>query len=334
MLQLADYLALTVREAVGQWKSILMRSDVPPGGRQEDFTPVETLLCFGLGLVAPPSSTEFVNVRTSDPTVVRIAALVKRSPSSLAAKFSNLNGRRPNSAKYEQELWILLTSSDSSIFDDLYRKVMLAGRAVGLSENQLPDFLHTETEGLADFWDADIISTDELRESVETSLRSWVDKFPGGDALATEKALVGTARVGQKQFARQVLSNSGHACVFCGLSFSANGLPSARMLIASHIKPWRASSNSERRDANNGLAACPTHDAAFDSQLITVGLGMEIMLHPKLQRAVSGDPRVARNFGAEGMASSLLLPTATTRPDESYLSWHRNTYSLRAGDDQ
>jgi putative restriction endonuclease len=37
------------------------------------------------------------------------------------------------------------------------------------------------------------------------------------------------------------------------------------MLIASHIKPWRISTSTERLDVRNGLAACPTHDIAFDT---------------------------------------------------------------------
>ena len=41
-----------------------------------------------------------------------------------------------------------------------------------------------------------------------------------------------------------------------------------RMLVASHIKPWKDSSPRERLDHRNGLAACPTHDAAFDAGLL------------------------------------------------------------------
>ena len=43
-----------------------------------------------------------------------------------------------------------------------------------------------------------------------------------------------------------------------------------RLLIASHIKPWRDSTPAERLDARNGIAACPIHDAASDTGLLTV----------------------------------------------------------------
>jgi hypothetical protein len=44
-----------------------------------------------------------------------------------------------------------------------------------------------------------------------------------------------------------------------------------RMLVAGHSKPWKDSAPSERMDPRNGLAACPSHDVAFDTGLLTVG---------------------------------------------------------------
>jgi putative restriction endonuclease len=42
------------------------------------------------------------------------------------------------------------------------------------------------------------------------------------------------------------------------------------MLLASHTKPWGDSFSRERLIYRNGLAACPAHDAAFDSGLLSV----------------------------------------------------------------
>ena len=38
---------------------------------------------------------------------------------------------------------------------------------------------------------------------------------------------------------------------------------------ASHIQPWRDSSNEERLDPNNGILLTPTYDHLFDKHLIT-----------------------------------------------------------------
>lgn len=48
------------------------------------------------------------------------------------------------------------------------------------------------------------------------------------------------------------------------------------MLVASHLEPWRDSAPAERLDALNGLTACPTHDVAFDTGLLTVDGGPRI----------------------------------------------------------
>ena len=75
-------------------------------------------------------------------------------------------------------------------------------------------------------------------------------------------------------FALNVLTNCGRWCVFCGLNPSAFG--AKRMLLAGHIKPWKDSSATGRLDPLNGLAACPSHDVAFDTGMLTVTADLKI----------------------------------------------------------
>ncbi len=326
MIELGDYLGLTLNTASSQWKLILDRSMLAKGERQDDYLPIETLLCFGLGLISTPSPSGNINIRESAPAVQALSALVKRTPKSLAAKLSNLNGRRPNSAKNERDLWIELTD-DVVRFEHLYELIIRSGRAVGLGPERLPDFLEIETNTLQSVLDADRVTRDELRESVDDELQAWELSHPGDDLLETERILVGTARIGQKQFARGVLGNCGFSCVFCGLGVRSNGLPPARMLIASHIKPWRHSENSERVDSRNGLAACPTHDAAFDTFLITVSPQLSIVRSSNLRAAILADSVVARNFGPSGMFDTLTLGDRFVPPGVSYLTWHNDRFA-------
>ena len=93
-------------------------------------------------------------------------------------------------------------------------------------------------------------------------------------ARRTEQIILAAARVGQHVFAVNVLSNCGQRCVFCGLKPLASG--AKRMLMAGHIKPWKDSAPSERLDLRNGLAACPDHDVAFDTGLLTAGAGPRV----------------------------------------------------------
>jgi putative restriction endonuclease len=126
-------------------------------------------------------------------------------------------------------------------------------------------------------------------------------------------------RLGQHRFAKEVLDNYQHSCAFCG--FAPRSIPTNRLLVASHIKPWAASDDHERLDPSNGLAACPTHDAAFDSGLITVNGGLKVHRAPPLVASSATDPGVSDYFG-EALRPVLLVPEGGRAPGGGYLSWH------------
>ena len=75
------------------------------------------------------------------------------------------------------------------------------------------------------------------------------------------KALV-DARLGQGKFRSDLLNTFAGGCAVSGLMLS----PALR---ASHIVPWRASTDEERLDPNNGLLLSANLDALFDRHLIT-----------------------------------------------------------------
>jgi hypothetical protein len=77
----------------------------------------------------------------------------------------------------------------------------------------------------------------------------------------TEKQAVTKARIGQGIF-RQLLLEMWEGCAVTDIR-----LPN--VLRASHIKPWRFSTNSERLDPYNGLLLLPQYDQLFDKGLIS-----------------------------------------------------------------
>ena len=89
-------------------------------------------------------------------------------------------------------------------------------------------------------------------------------KADEGLTRTTRDALI-SARVGQGEFRTQVLNAWGCRC-------AATGCSVVEIIRASHIKPWRDSTNSERLDPNNGLPLIATLDALFDVGLITFEL--------------------------------------------------------------
>ena len=55
-------------------------------------------------------------------------------------------------------------------------------------------------------------------------------------------------------------------------------------MIASHIVPWKDSSDQERRDVNNGILLSPTYDALFDKHLISFDDTGSIIISSKIKK--------------------------------------------------
>ena len=77
----------------------------------------------------------------------------------------------------------------------------------------------------------------------------------------TRQGLV-TSRVGQGYYRRALLEKYNHRC-----AVTKQG--PTEILIASHIVPWKDSTDEERLDENNGILLSPNLDALFDKHLIS-----------------------------------------------------------------
>jgi len=170
-----------------------------------------------------------------------------------------------------------------------------------------------------------LLGQEELDMSVvEEAMRQVItDMTAGGwEERETEQIVLGAVRVGQHVFARNVLANCGNQCVFCGFSPAKFG--GKKLLLAGHIKPWKDSTPAERLDLRNGLAACPAHDVAFDTGLLTVNGGLRIHRATRLTDAVQDDPLARQYYGRPPLQETLLLPPGAQASARKYLDWHRN----------
>lgn len=93
----------------------------------------------------------------------------------------------------------------------------------------------------------------------------------------TEKEMLIQARIGQGIF-RENLIKRYKACIITGIA-------DRRLLIASHIKPWRCADNNERLSPENGLLLSPLYDKLFDTGLISFDRDTRIMISPSLTEA-------------------------------------------------
>ena len=123
---------------------------------------------------------------------------------------------------------------------------------------------------------------------------------------STTKETLINARVGQGPFREDVLQLWGNCCAVTGsLTLDA--------IRASHIKPWRESTDDERLDPHNGLPLVASLDALFDAGLISLESSGKMIVSSKLRTA-------ERHIFAIGKKSLTEKPTAKAA---KYLAYHR-----------
>lgn len=94
----------------------------------------------------------------------------------------------------------------------------------------------------------------------------------------TQKATLVMARRGQGIYRNRVR--------MVEKSCRVTGVTAEKLLIASHIKPWRDSDNLERLDGNNGLFLSPHVDKLFDSGFISFTADGRLLVSPLLDNDV------------------------------------------------
>ena len=127
-----------------------------------------------------------------------------------------------------------------------------------------------------------------------------------GHTPTTKQALI-NARIGQGQFRTALLSAWESRC-------AVTGATTLNAIRASHIKPWRLSSNSEKLDSANGLPLIANLDALFDSGLITFSDDGALLVSPCMPE----DEKAI--FGLHG----LRLRKPPSERTAAYLDFHRS----------
>ena len=140
-----------------------------------------------------------------------------------------------------------------------------------------------------------------------TSSHNPVEPPPSVVAFATDREQLVLARSGQGLYREQLLALWGNACAVTGLANPA-------FLRASHAKPWKDATDSERLDPANGLPLVPNLDLLFDGGWISFSDTGTILLSPSL------DPAQAALLA---VTPSLRLRLPLSPAQQSYLAYHR-----------
>jgi hypothetical protein len=149
--------------------------------------------------------------------------------------------------------------------------------------------------------------------------QEWEDieqnRISRADIPQTTRVALIQARVGQGLFKERV-SRIEKAC---RITFVTNPVH----LIASHIKPWRESTNEERLAAGNGLLLTPSADRLFDRGFITFEDNGDLMVSPV------ADLISLRRMGVDN--KSRPKPSSFNSDQKYFLAHHRTEIFLKSG---
>ena len=236
----------------------------------------------------------FGQLHKGNPIVREVAAKMGRTASSLAIKLCNFASLDPvlqargivgmrGAANEDRSLWREFHSNYAVVVPE--------------SEQFLHDLLSSDSEAEVDLLQADKIHFEK----------------PLPPAGPTEVAASVKVRRGQQFFRQTVLSAYGIRCCITGISVP-------RLLVASHIKPWRDFPN-DRLNPCNGLCLSTLHDAAFDAGLITLDDKFNVVLSGRL-KGYFPQPVLEQNFVPfEG--KPIRFPDKLAEPGPQFVSHHR-----------
>lgn len=130
--------------------------------------------------------------------------------------------------------------------------------------------------------------------------------------IETESMSMIKTRKVQSFFRRSVLVSYENRCAITGLS-------DKRLLIASHIIPWK-DDEKRRADPSNGIALNPLHDKLFDKGLLSFDEDYRVILSNTLKDPAIIDAKYQSLMNCGG--EQLRLPNRY-QPDPLALRYHR-----------
>jgi putative restriction endonuclease len=218
------------------------------------WTREEALVAFNVYCRLP-----FGKLHGRNPEIQRIAALLKRSPNSLAMKCCNFASLDPS----QRERGITGLQKVAQIDRDIWNEFASDAERIGFESEQAV----TRLVGSL----VDEASTQSGSAFVDE--RAFATTARWEDMAGLDRESLVRVRVNQRFFRAMILSSYESACAVCGLPIPA-------LLVASHIVPW-ATDNTLRMNPCNGICLCALHDRAFDTGVMLINSDYTIRFNPK-----------------------------------------------------
>lgn len=253
--------------------------------KSNNWTREETIIAFNVYCKVP-----FKNSSKTNPTIIKYANIIGRSPSALNMKIGNFGRLDPELKK----LGITGLVNGSKLEEDIWNEF-----------NGNWDELAFESEQLiANF------QNKQVEEIQEIDLKN----LPEGK----ERETVIKARVNQNFFRSAILSSYNLNCCITGLS-----IPD--FLVASHIKPW-SKDKENRTNPHNGLCLNSIHDKAFDKGFITVTSDYKILVSNYFDNY--SNEKAVNDFFKKYENHKIILPDRFL-PSKEFLEYHQKNIFIK-----
>ena len=199
--------------------------------KKNNWTREETIIAFNVYCKIPFNCSS-----KNNPTIIKYANIIGRTPSALNMKVGNF-GR----------------------LDPELRKQGIVGLAHG---SKLDEEVWDEFEGNWDklAFESELLISKYSNKPIEETI--GIKREDLEIPLGLDREAIVKQRVNQNFFRSTILSSYNLKCCITGLSITD-------FLVASHIVPW-AQDNKNRLNPHNGLCLNSIHDKAFDKGFITI----------------------------------------------------------------
>lgn len=230
----------------------------------------------------------FGKFHQGNPLIIATAAKIGRTPSALAMKLSNLASLDPDITGSGRKGLAGASQLDRAIWAEFSANP----DQVGYDSQVMVDQLAQQEASLMP------LSSDEASTAITAD-------YYADNTLSQTKV-----RVKQAFFRKAVLSSyQGRCCI--------TGLAEPKLLVASHIVPWRENAQ-QRLNPANGLCLSVLHDKAYDQGLLTVTPDFLIRVSPRL---FADQSDLAKDYLWQLHGKPITLPQKFM-PNPEFLAYH------------
>lgn len=239
----------------------------------------ELLVAFALYCQLP-----FGKLHARNPIIVECADAIGRTPSALAMKLANIASLDPSITRTGRTGLSGASTADRLMWEEMQSDWL----AFSVAMNDATVELNVKSVAI----EKEISDSDQAHEGFSRVAQVNV-------------------RVGQAFFRKSVLSAYGQKCCITGLS-------DPRLLVASHIVPWKDDSKN-RLNPSNGLCLSALHDKAFDLGLISLDMDFRVIIASDFKNY---SDNFLRSTILDYAGHTLSMPEKF-RPSPDFIEYHR-----------